>query len=86
MPLPERATALTQWFQTHPSATDANVSYWLFQHTWIVDGARFGWWRGAEALQLLIGADHRAEQLWAIGWRSEKIARTALVEVTAKTH
>ena len=64
--------------------TDANVKHWLFQHEWIVQGAKFGWWHGADALQQLIKDDRRAEALWGIGAKSERVARAALAEVEAR--
>jgi hypothetical protein len=65
----------------HPTA--ANQHHWLYQHAWIVTGARFGWWHGAAALRVLIGVDRRIESQWGIGYRSEAVARNALVAVEA---
>jgi len=84
LPLPERARRLGTWLATGPKPTDANVSRWLYQHAWVVAGAREGWWHGAEALRLLIGADRRAQAAWGIGEKSESVARAALAEVTAR--
>jgi hypothetical protein len=85
MPLPARARALDAWLTSHRTPTDANVRYWLYQHAWIVTGAKLGWWRGEEALTLLLEADARVQRLWGIGSRSEAIARAALVEVRRKS-
>src|SRR5438876_1021821 len=57
IPLPRRAARLQGWLARHPNPTSANVHYWLYQNAWIVTGARFGWWHGAEALRLLVRAD-----------------------------
>jgi hypothetical protein len=84
MPLPRRAQLLAAWINAHPAPTDANVRHFLYQHTWIVTGARFGWWHGAEALQELIAADRVAQQRWGIGRKSELVARSALAEVEAR--
>ena len=84
MPLPERARRLSAWLAAHPKPTDRNVQHWLYQHEWIVTGAKFGWWRGAEALRLLIAADRRAQAQWGIGRRSEGVARAALAQVQAR--
>ena len=81
MPLTDRATLLLHWVEAHPKATDANVEYWLYQHAWIVTGARFGWWHGADALETLIQADGKAEQEWGIGAKSAAVARAALAYV-----
>jgi hypothetical protein len=82
--LPDRARALDRWLATKPRPTNANVGRWLYQHSWIVTGAEYGWWHGAEALQILVGADRRAQSTWGIGARSERVARKALVEVRAR--
>ncbi len=85
VPLTVRANQLVTWVGRHPKATDANVQHWLYQHAWIVAGARMGWWHGASALKTLIAADDRVWALWGIGARSEAIAKQALAEVEART-
>ena len=84
IPLANRATQLAAWLEQHRKPTDANVKHWLFQHEWIVQGAKFGWWHGPDALQQLIKDDRRAEALWGIGAKSEQVARAALAEVEAR--
>ncbi len=84
IPLPARAAKLGTWLAAHPKPTNANVEYWLYQNAWIVDGARMGWWHGADALRTLIAVDQRTETLWGIGGKSESIARRALTEVSAR--
>jgi PASTA domain len=84
MPLPQRARLLAAWIDAHSKPTDANVRHFLYQHTWIVTGARFGWWHGAEALRELISADRVAQKRWGIGKKSELVARSALAEVEAR--
>jgi len=83
MPLAQRAKLLSAWITSHPK-TPASVRHFLYQNSWIVTGARFGWWHGAEALRELIAADRAAQQRWGIGRRSELVARTALAEVEAR--
>ena len=78
MPLTDRATMLLHWIEAHPKPTNADVKYWLYQHAWIVTGARFGWWQGAEALQTLLVVDQKAQQEWGIGAKSAEVARAAL--------
>jgi len=85
MPLPDRALALGRWLDSHPQPTTANVKYWLYQNAWVVVGAKFGWWHGAQALQALIAVDRRTEKLWQIGARSENAAREALSYVDSRT-
>jgi hypothetical protein len=62
------------------------VNHWLYQHNWIVTGARFGWADGAKALQTLITIDRRVQKLWGVGKQSEQVARHALAEVEARSH
>jgi hypothetical protein len=83
MPLTQRAQLLSVWIGAH-AKTKANVRHFLYQHNWIVTGASFGWWHGAEALRKLIAADRIAERRWGIGKVSEHVARRALTEVEAK--
>jgi hypothetical protein len=84
MPLTARAKLLLAWLQTSPRPSDANVQRWLYQHAWIVAGARMGWWQGDDALRTLIAADNKVWALWGIGARSEAIARTTLAQVDAR--
>jgi len=84
MPLAQRAELLSAWIDAH-AKTKANVQHYLYQHSWIVTGASFGWWHGAEALRKLIAADRIAQQRWGIGRQSELVARRALADVEAKT-
>ena len=42
---PARALRLQSWAANRPK-TSANVRHWLYQHAWIVTGAKFGWWHG----------------------------------------
>jgi hypothetical protein len=85
LPLPNRVRLLSTWLGSHTQPSDANVRHWLYQHAWIVEGARFGWWHGAEALETLIGVDQRVQALWGIGAKSEAVARAALAEVRASS-
>jgi PASTA domain len=84
LPLPQRAHLLSAWVKTH-GKTRANVRHFLYQHSWIVTGAKFGWWHGAEALRELIAADRATQQRWGIGRKSELVARAALTEVEARS-
>jgi hypothetical protein len=83
--LPVRAHRLQTWLGAHRKPTNANVRHWLYQHEWIVTGARFGWWHGAEALETLIRVDNQVQRQWGIGARSEAAARRALAYVRAKS-
>jgi hypothetical protein len=85
MPLTNRAQMLRTWLEAHPTKTNANVAHWLYQNAWIVTGAKFGWWHGAEALTTLIAVDRRAQQLWGIGSQSAQQAQSALSEVQSRS-
>jgi hypothetical protein len=83
MPLTDRARLLGRFLAAHPKPTNAAVGHFLYQHAWIVAGAEFGWWKGAEALELLIAVDRRAQRAWGIGAKSEANARASLARVKA---
>ena len=82
--LPARALRLEHWAANRPK-TSANVRHWLYQHAWIVTGARFGWWHGAQALQTLIAVDRQLERQWGIGGKSRAVARGALAQVRSRS-
>ena len=81
--LPARALRLQRWAANQPK-TGANVRHWLYQHAWIVTGAQFGWWHGAQALQTLIAVDRQLERQWGIGGKSQAVASAALARVRRK--
>jgi len=83
--LTARARRLAAWVEAHPRKTRQNVNHWLYQHNWIVTGARFGWSSGAQALRTLIAVDRRVQKLWEIGARSELAARRALTDVEKRS-
>jgi PASTA domain len=82
--LPDRVVALSAWIEQHREPTAANLNHWLYEHAYIVAGARFGWWHGAQALEGLIGVDKRAETLWGVGTQSRTAAVKALAEVRSR--
>ncbi len=84
MPLPDRARLLGRWLGAHREATPGDIEHWSYQHAWVVAGAKFGWWHGADALRILIAVDRRAEMLWGLGTKSEAVARAALSAVLAE--
>jgi hypothetical protein len=84
MPLTQRAELLSAWIRVHPKTT-SDVRHYLYQHSWIVTGASFGWWHGAAALRKLIAADVVAQQRWGIGKQSELVARAALADVEKRS-
>jgi hypothetical protein len=83
IPLTARARALMRWIDRHPKPTDANVRYWLYQHAWIVTGAKMGWWHGEAALETLTAVDQRVWKAWGIGAASKAQAEVALAMVRA---
>ena len=84
MPLVDRAKQLAKYVEAQPKSAAA-VNHFLYQHAWLVAGARFGWWKGAEALEILIRVDERVQALWGIGAKSESLARAALAYVQAQS-
>ena len=81
LPLPERARLVETRLAGAARPTPALVKFWLFQHAWIVTGAKFGWSGGAEALETIIAVDEDLQARWGIGARSEAVARTTLADV-----
>ncbi len=85
MPLPERAAMISEKLAQHPSATPELVDWYLYQHEWVIAGAKFGWSQGAEALEVLIEVDLALYERWGIGARSADHARETLKEVKRLT-
>jgi hypothetical protein len=84
MPLPERARALEHRLAGKGKPSQRLINFWLYQHSWIVTGARFGWHDGAQALRILIKVDQSLERRFGFGARSEVLARRALAYVEAQ--
>jgi hypothetical protein len=82
--LPDRVVALASFVEANRSPSSAKLNHWLYEHAYVVAGARFGWWHGAQALQALITVDRRAEALWGVGSQSRVTAEKALAEIRAK--
>jgi hypothetical protein len=83
IPLPKRARVLQRRMDSMAKPTNRLVNYWLYQHSWIVTGARFGWHDGAESLRILIKVDQSLERRFDFGARSEAVARRALAYAEA---
>jgi len=84
MPLPDRAHALEHRLAGIDKPRQQLINFWLYQHSWIVTGARFGWHDGAQALRILIKVDQSLERRFGFGARSEVVARRALAYVEAQ--
>ena len=85
LPLPDRARLLERRLAGHDKPTKALVNHWLYQHSWLVTGARFGWSGGAEALRILVRVDRDLEARWGIGAKSLAVAQAALAEVERRS-
>jgi hypothetical protein len=85
IPLTERARRLSRYVAKHPNRSAAALAHFRYQHAWIVTGAKFGWWRGEQALELLIAVDRRAQRAWGVGKKNAVVARAALQRVRAKS-
>jgi PASTA domain len=81
----DRAKRLDAYVEAHPKPSNAGARHWLYQHAWIVTGARFGWWKGAEALEVLVAVDRQVQRQWGLGAKSRRVAEQALAEVRAKS-
>src|SRR5919106_608882 len=84
MPLPNRARLVDRRLAAVSKPTSKVVNWWLYQHSWIVTGALYGWKDGDDALRILIGVDRDLEARFGVGVRSERVARRALAEVLGK--
>jgi PASTA domain-containing protein len=83
--LPAHVSALATWIEGHRRPSATNLNHWLYEHAYVVAGARFGWRQGAAALRALVQVDRRAEVLWGVGTRSRLTAEKALAEVRARS-
>ena len=84
MPLPQRARALEKRAAALAKPSRRFVNYWLYQHSWLVTGARFGWQGGDDALQTLIQVDRSLYVRFGFGVRSERVARRTLAYVESR--
>mgnify|MGYP000042607795 CR=1 FL=1 len=84
MPLPQRARALKDRTAALTKPSKRFVSHWLYQHAWLVTGARFGWQGGDKALQTLIQVDRSLSVRFGFGARSERVARRTLAYVESR--
>jgi hypothetical protein len=84
IPLPQRAERLADRIAAASKPTKKLVNFWLYQHSWIVYGARYGWADGDEALRTLIEIDESLQRRWDFGARSEAVARKALAYVESQ--
>ena len=82
--LPRRAKRLADRIAAASKPTKKLVNFWLYQHSWIVYGARYGWADGDEALRILIKIDESLQRRWDFGARSEAVARKALAYVESQ--
>lgn len=85
LPLPDRARLLQKRMDAAKKPTRPLVNFWLYQHSWIVTGARFGWSGGADALEILVRVDRGLQRRWGFGGKSARVARAALAEVRRKS-
>jgi beta-lactam-binding protein with PASTA domain len=84
LPLPQRARALQTRTATLAKPSRSFVSHWLYQHAWLVTGARFGWKGGDDALRTLIQVDRSLSVRFGFGARSERVARRTLAYVESR--
>jgi len=81
LPLPERALMVERRLAGDRRPGRRLIGFWLYQHSWIVTGASFGWKDGDEALRIIIRVDESLERRFGFGAKSAAVARRALAEV-----
>ena len=86
MPLTQRAKLLGAWLAGQTSATPAFWDHYTYQHAWVVAGAKFGWWHGAEALRTLLRVDAVLAKRFGHAASLQQTARAALVLVERRSH
>lgn len=84
MTLPNRARLVDRRLAAVSKPTSKVVNWWLYQHSWIVTGALYGWKDGDRALRILIGVDRDLQARFGFGAKSERVARRALAQVLGK--
>ena len=85
MPLPRRAKNLQHRAAALRSQPGEKfVGHWLYQHAWIVTGARFGWKDGDDALRTLVQVDRSLYVRFGFGAKSEQVARKTLAWVESQ--
>jgi hypothetical protein len=84
LPLPQRALALQKRAVALAKPSRRFVNHWLYQHAWVVTGARFGWKDGDEALRTLIQVDRSLSVRFGFGAHSERVARRTLAYVESR--
>ena len=84
MPLPARAHMIARRLETGQAPSQELVKWWLYQHAWVVTGARFGWQDGDRALRILVKTDEALYKRWGFGLKSAAVARDALQFVQSR--
>jgi len=82
--LPDRANKLRSWAGSLKKLTPAALDHFTYQHAWVVTGAEFGWWGGAEALRILVATDALVQHKFGVGAKYKATARAALSKVERK--
>jgi hypothetical protein len=82
--LPARARMVERRVAATSTPSRRLVRFWLYQHSWIVAGALFGWQDGDEALRTLIRTDLSLQTRFGFGAKSAIVAQRALSEVLGK--
>lgn len=83
-PLPERARELADWLEAQPTVNPEMRAHYAHEHALIVTGATFGWWKGADALGILLRADSSLGERFGGAQELIDEARRALAYVERK--
>lgn len=85
MTLTARARMIARRMAAAEAPSKKLVKWWLYQHAWVVTGARFGWHDGDRALGILVKVDKDLYERWGFGLKSAAVAEDALAYVQNRT-
>jgi len=85
MTLTARARMIARRMAAADEPSKKLVKWWLYQHAWVVTGAKFGWHDGDRALRILIKVDKDLYERWGFGLKSAAVAEDALAHVESRT-
>jgi len=85
MTLTARARMIARRLAAAEEPSKKLVKWWLYQHAWVVTGAKFGWHDGDRALRILVKVDKDLYARWGFGLKSAAVAEDALAYVEGRT-
>ena len=85
MALTARARMIARRLAAAEQPSKKLVKWWLYQHAWVVTGAKFGWHDGDRALRIVVQVDKDLYARWGFGLKSAAVAEDALAYVEGRT-